>query len=100
MIKSFLAVFFSCSLMFTIVAPTILSALDCEYNRVLLLDPIEEEPHKKVVTSFEEDIKIIQSLLPVPEFYWVKDTNEFGFYVEDVSIHVPSINVPPPEFFI
>jgi ADP-glucose pyrophosphorylase len=99
MIKSFLTLFFSFSIIFLIVAPSAMTILNLEYDQTILMNIAEEESPKEIEVSLENDVKILQSFLKTSYFYIIEDSKEFNFYEEDSSIYTSSILLPPPEFF-
>lgn len=100
MVKSSLVLLFSISLTFSILAPSVLNVLNFEFDEIVLIDAEEESQKKELETNLEEDIKIVQSLPKMPNFYIDEDLGASNLYTEDSSIYTSSIHLPPPEFFI
>lgn len=100
MVKPSLILLFSLSLTFSILVPSILNMLNFEFDEIVLIDAKEESQKKEVETNIEKDIKIVQSLPKIPNFYLDEDLGACNFYVEDSSIFTSSIHLPPPEHFI
>ena len=100
MLKPSLVLLFSISLTFSLLAPSVLNVLNFEFDEIVLIDAEDESQKKEVETNLDEDIKIVQSLPKIPNFYIDEGLGASNFYTEDYSIYTSSIHLPPPEFFI
>ncbi len=99
MVRSFVILLYSISLVFSILAPSVLNLLDLEYTKVIMMESTTDESQTNGELSLEEDAQTIQPLSTTPGFYFVERQKGINFHLEDGSIHLASIHLPPPEFF-
>lgn len=96
MLKSFVFIMLSVTLIFSMIAPALDALLDLRSDSVALVDFSEEEPTKSEKEIYEKDIVLRASLKFEP--YCLTELKIFsGFYKEDSSMFDKKIFLPPPK---
>jgi len=93
MLKSILYIALSSIIIFTILAPPVLSLLDIEVVAITM----QEEKKEKEEKEMEEKTILFHKFSEIASIYNNED-NESTFYREDLSDHTSKIVLPPPEF--
>jgi hypothetical protein len=96
MLKSFVFIMLSATLIFSMLAPALDALLDLRSDSVVLADFSEEEPTKSEKEIYEKDIVLKASVKFEP--YCLAEFTIFnGFYKEDSSMFEHKILLPPPK---
>jgi len=100
MYKSTIAVFFSLLFVTLITAPTVVLAMDSDYDVSILLETNEEEEKEGKESLKDIEVKVLQILQKSSSDILFSDISILGFHSNKYSSAHKELLSPPPEHYI